>query len=100
MATRETYDRNGNVIATEYVPDVPQMLRPLDLVLLFKPAELLALEQSTNLFVVSFRTQFFSAIEPIALDDPRFTGAVAIMQQLGILTAERAASVLGNQQPS
>lgn len=101
MAIREVYDGNGQVIATETIPDPPApTLMPIDIVALFTPAELLALEQSTNLIVVAFRTQFFAALNPIALDDQRFLGAVQAMESLGILTEARAAAVRSNTLPT
>jgi len=100
MATREVYDGNGNVVATETIPDPPApTLMPVDIVLLFTPAELLALEQSTSLIVVAFRTQFFAAINPIALDDPRFVAALQAMQTLGILTSNRVTAIQSNIRP-
>jgi hypothetical protein len=100
MGVRQTYDSAGMLVSTEWVPDTVVALFPIDLVALFTPSELLALETSTSLAVVAFRTQFFAAVNPIAIDDPRFTGAVAIMQQLSILTPERAAAVLENRRPA
>ena len=95
MATRETYDGNGNLISSEIIPDPPAArLMPVDIVALFQITELAAIEQSTNLAVIAFRVQFLAAINPIALDDSRFTAAAGIMQTLGILTAERAQAVL------
>lgn len=100
MATRETYNNAGELIAVEIIPDPPApALLPLDIVALFTPSELLALEQSTDLRVVAFRVQFFSALNPIALDDPRFVAAVAVMESAGILSAARAADVLANRSP-
>lgn len=100
MATRQVYDGNGTVIATEIIPDPPApTLMPVDIVQLFTTVELLALEQSTNLFVVAFRTQFFAAINPIALDDPRFLAALQTMQTLGILSADRVAAIQSNTRP-
>lgn len=100
MAERQTYDGNGNLLFVETIPDVPVVLLPVDIVALFAPSELLALEQSTNLVVVAFRTQFFAAINPIALDDPRFLAAIQAMEALGILTAERANAVRSNTRPN
>jgi hypothetical protein len=100
MALREIY-QNGNLIGTETIPDPPAAtLMPIDIVALFTPSELLALEQSTNLVVVAFRTQFFAAINPIALDDARFLAAINAMESLGILTATRANAVRSNTRPS
>lgn len=100
MAIREVYDGVGNLIGTETIPDPPApTLMPVDIVLLFTPAELLALEQSTSLIVVAFRTQFFAAINPISLDDPRFVAALQAMQSLGILASDRAAAILSNTRP-
>lgn len=96
---REVYDRAGNMTHTETVEDLPLALTPVELVQLFTPAELLALEQSTNLAVVAFRTQFFAAIMPIELTDARFLSALTIMQQLGILTTERAQQIRENRRP-
>ncbi|RTL03728.1 hypothetical protein EKK58_12260 [Candidatus Dependentiae bacterium] len=100
MGTREVYS-NGILVGTESIPDPPApALMPVDIVLLFTPAELLALEQSTSLIVVAFRTQFFAAINPIALDDPRFTAALQSMQTLGILSADRVAAIQSNTRPA
>jgi hypothetical protein len=100
MATRQTFDGQGNLLSTEIIPDVVPMLMPLDIVARFTPAELLAIEQSTNLSLVAFRTQFFAALNPIALDDPRFQGAVTLMQSLGILTTARANAIRANELPA
>lgn len=96
---REVYDREGNLIQTETVDDLPMALTPVELVQLFTPAELLALETSTSLAVVAFRSQFFAAIVPIELTDPRFVAALAIMQQMGILSAERVQAIKENRKP-
>lgn len=101
MATRETYDGNGKVISVEIIPDPPAApLLPVEIVALFQITELAAIEQSTNLAVIAFRVQFLAAINPIALDDPRFIAAVDVMQTAGILTTERAASVLLGTAPA
>lgn len=96
---REVWDRHGNLISSteETPPEV--MLYPLDIVGLFTPSELLGIEQSTNLGLVAFRAQFFAALNPIALTDPRFLGAVAIMEQVGILTEARANDLRENRKP-
>lgn len=94
MATRQTFDGNGNLIDEEQIPDVIPMLMPLDIVDRFRPEELLAIEQSTNLAMVAFRTQFFASRNAIALDDPRFVGAISLMRSLNILTEGRAAQIL------
>lgn len=96
---REVWDRHGNLISSEPEPAPPVALLPVDLVALFTPTELLALEQSTDLRVVSFRVQFFSALNAIALDDPRLLQALSVMQQVGIVTAERAQQILGTHMP-
>lgn len=90
---RETWDCDGNLISSEPEDAPPVALMPLDILSLFTLSELLAIEQSTSLAVVAFRTQFFAAVNPIELTDARFLGALAIMETLGILTAERAAEV-------
>lgn len=100
MASREVY-QNGMLIGTESIPDPPApTLMPVDIVQLFTAAELLAVEQSTNLAVVAFRTQFFAAINPIALDDARFQTALQTMQTLGILSSARVAAIQSNTRPA
>ncbi len=96
---RETWDRHGNLISSEEETPPDVLLYTIEIVALFTPAELLAIEQATNLGLVVFRTQFFAALNPIALTDPRFLGAVGIMEQLGILSAERATAVRENRKP-
>jgi hypothetical protein len=100
MATREVYDSSGNLIHTESIPDPPaRTLFPVDIVALFHITELSAVEQSTNLGVIAFRVQFLAAVNPIALDDPRFVAAVAIMRSQNILSDSRAAEVLAGASP-
>lgn len=96
---RETYE-NGAVVAVDFVDDeTPIMLEPIQILELFKPEEILAMEQSTNLNVVAVRTQFFAAVRAIASTDPRFISGVDIMQRVGILTPERAQQVKGIEKP-
>lgn len=96
---RETYE-NGVVVAVDEVEDTtPIRLEPIEILALFTPAELLALEQSTNLQIVAVRTTFFAAIRPIDSLDPRFLGGIDIMQAVGILTEQRAREVKGIQKP-
>lgn len=98
MTTRTTYDGNGHVISIEIIEDPPAPLfSPVEIVAMFSPQELAALEASTNLAVVAFRVQFLAAINPIALDDPRFIAAVEIMRSTGILSEQRAVEVLAGQ---
>lgn len=100
MARRDVYNNSGQIIAVEIIPDPPApTLMPVDIVALFHVTELAAIEQSTSLAVIAFRVQFMAAINPISLDDQRFTGAVAVMQNAGILTPERAAAVLQGIRP-
>lgn len=95
MAERQVFDNSGNQIASEWYPDPPKLpLMPVDIVALFQITELSAIETSTALSVIAFRVQFMAAVNPIALDDPRFVAAVGVMQTAGILTPERAAAVL------
>lgn len=96
---RETWDRIGNLISSEPEEPLPVELYPLDFIGLFTPAELMAIEQSTSLSVVAARAQFFAAVNPIALNDPRFVAGVAAMEAAGILSADRAAAVLENRRP-
>jgi hypothetical protein len=99
MGVRQTYNSAGILVSTEWLPDTAIALFPLDLVALFTPSELLALETSTNLAVVAFRTQFFAAVNPIFLDDPRFLNAVLLMVSLEILTVSRAEDIRNNRTP-
>lgn len=100
MATREVYN-GGQLVAVEVIPDPPApLLYPVDIVQLFSPAELLQLEQSNSLAIVAFRTQFFAAVNPIALDDARFVAAVGVMRSHSILTETRAAEVLAGVNPN
>lgn len=100
MASREVYDGNGNLIGTETIPDPPaRYLQPIEIVELFTPSELFSIEQATDLRAVAFRSSLFSAVNSVALDDARFTGAVALFVALGILSAERSQSVLSGVKP-
>jgi hypothetical protein len=95
MALRTIYNSQGAVCGMEPCDEpAPRALTPLEIVGLFTQDELLAIEQSTSLSIVAFRTQFFAAIVPIALDDQRFTGAISLLVTAEILTTERATSVL------
>ncbi len=96
---RETWDRFGNLISSEPETPPPAELYPLDIVALFTPAELSSIENSSDLRVVAFRAQFFAAVNPITTTDPKFIAAVAALQSLGILSAERSAAALTNQKP-
>lgn len=96
---RETYE-NGVVVAVDEVEDDTRIrLEPIEIVALFTPVELGALEASTNLQVVAVRTQFFAAIRAIDSQDPRFLGGIDILQAAGILTAQRAQAVKGIEKP-
>lgn len=95
MATREVYDGNGNLVATEQIPDPPaRHLQPIEIVELFAPSELLTIEHSTDLRVVAFRSSLFAAVNSVSLDDPRFVGAVNLFASLGIVSSERAQIIL------
>lgn len=96
---RETYE-NGVVVSVDEVEDnTPIMLEPIQILELFTPEEVLALEQSTNLNVVAVRTNFFAAVRAIASTDPRFIAGIDIMQRVGILSPERAQQVKGIEKP-
>lgn len=100
MASREVYDGNGNLIGTETIPDPPtRYLQPIEIVELFTPSELFSIEQATDLRAMAFRSSLFAAVNSVALDDARFTGAVALFVALGILSAERSQSVLSGVKP-
>lgn len=100
MAIREVYDSSGNLISTEQIPDPPaRHLQPIEIVELFTPSELFLIEQATDLRAVAFRSSLFAAVNYVALDDARFTGAVTLFVALGILSAERAPVVLSGAKP-
>lgn len=97
---RETY-KDGVVIAVDEIEDdTPIRLEPIEILALFTPAELLALEESKDLRIVAVRTTFFAAIRAIDSKDPRFLGGIDIMQAVGILSAERAKQVKGIEKPT
>lgn len=100
MATREVYDRDGNLVAVEQIPDPPaRRLAPIEIVELFTAAELLSIEQSTNLSAVAFRNYLFAAVNTVALDDPRLIGGIQLFQSLGFLTSQRAPAILQGVKP-
>lgn len=99
MIKRETYE-DGVVVNVEEIEDTtPIRLEPIEILALFTPAELLALEESKDLRIVAVRTTFFAAIRPIDSLDPRFLGGIDIMKAVGILSEQRANEVKGIQKP-
>jgi hypothetical protein len=95
MATRETYDRNGNVILTETIPDKPRQthLHPWDVKQLLTADEWLALSASNDAIVRALLNELGFIVDTVDIQGEKLQQGLGYLVSVGILTSERVAEI-------
>lgn len=88
---RETYDSNGQVIATEDTPEPEVSLRAADFLARFTNTEQAAIWRDSTLAPIVSR--LFTA-DVVVLSSPELVTAVQQIQATGILSEQRVAEIL------
>lgn len=92
-----TYD------GSEFAPP-PVVVRALtmsafDFQMLFTNDELVAIQTSLDPLVIRFRTGIQTIREDVRFDDARVTQGVGYLALIGVITPERAATILAGERP-